>query len=116
MLTTAVIIFLPVINVNFPCNTLTAALDWNNVLTVIFDHFEHLGYIQKGIIFCKIKILKCKFAKCVITQKYLTDSTARYYFIHFWSYDNIRNERKSVSRVWENGYLSSKNPRAARAL
>ena len=30
--------------------------------------------------------------------------------------EEVRNERKRVSRMWENAYLSIKNPKASRAL
>ena len=29
---------------------------------------------------------------------------------------DVKNERKRVSRMWENAYLSIKNPKASRAL
>ena len=36
------------------------------------------------------------------------------YFINFWCLTKSRNKRKRVSRMWENAYLSIKNPRTSR--
>ena len=115
------------------CKTFTETLDWNKFSVLVLQ-------FQKGIIFCKIEILKKhKFAQCVIIQAYLTDSTTRYYFIHFGSWSKCQKwEEKSHGNInillctyinyklkmlkkryqeeWENAYLTLKNARASRAL
>ena len=64
-------------------------------------------YFQKDIIFSAIKILKIQISKVCNNTK----------ISHWFGVEiNVRNDRKRVSRMWENAYLSTENPRASRAL